>query len=137
MGTVNEKTKVVIPRSRWLRGEGAMKSFLLRASDGKMCCLGHACLALGKTEDDIRQVKSPNSKHKLATHDLYGETTECVHPGKGTRLVVEMPEGITSVPDAVSRAMNLNDVYELPDAEREPLIAQALAEVGLDVEFVD
>ena len=31
--------KVTVDRSK-LRGEGPMDSFLLRATDGKMCCLG-------------------------------------------------------------------------------------------------
>ena len=36
-----------IDRRTWLRGEGASQSFLLREADGKMCCLGFACLAAG------------------------------------------------------------------------------------------
>lgn len=32
--------KLIIDRSRWLRGEGCDASYLLRPADNKMCCLG-------------------------------------------------------------------------------------------------
>ena len=38
---------MVIDRTEWLRGEGTVKSFLLRESDGKRCCVGIYARALG------------------------------------------------------------------------------------------
>ena len=48
-----ETLKVEIDRQKWLRGEGAKASYLLRPSDGKMCCIGFACLAAGCTPEQI------------------------------------------------------------------------------------
>lgn len=31
---------LIIDRTKWLRGEGGAKSFLIRPSDRKMCCIG-------------------------------------------------------------------------------------------------
>jgi hypothetical protein len=45
--------EVVIDRERWLRGEGSTQSFLLRPEDGRMCCIGFACLAADLKPEDI------------------------------------------------------------------------------------
>lgn len=50
--------KVIIDRTRWLRGE-PHKSKLLRESDGKMCCLGFHALACGYTEEQIASKSTP------------------------------------------------------------------------------
>lgn len=51
--------KLTINRRTWLRGEGSEESYLRRAEDGKMCCLGFAAIQLGKlSEDDITSVQS-------------------------------------------------------------------------------
>ena len=55
------KEKLIIDRSKWLRGEGPSRSYLLRAEDGKMCCLGFECLLRGQKEDDILLVKMPSA----------------------------------------------------------------------------
>lgn len=44
---MNELPIVVVDRQTWLRGEGPIESYLLRSSDGKMCCLGSVCVAAG------------------------------------------------------------------------------------------
>lgn len=51
-------TRVVVDRSKWLRGEGSYKSRLLRPADGRMCCMGSAALAKGLSKDEIRDVQS-------------------------------------------------------------------------------
>lgn len=50
---------VVVDRKTWLRGEGSYSSFLLRPNDGKMCCLGFACKALGLRDHEIELVGEP------------------------------------------------------------------------------
>ena len=50
---VEDVLQVKIDRNRWLRGEGTHTSLLRRASDGKMCCLGFLCGALGVKNDVI------------------------------------------------------------------------------------
>lgn len=51
--------KLVIDRSKWLQGEASVVSMLLRPQDGKMCCLGFYCLALGAPEKSINRVHTP------------------------------------------------------------------------------
>lgn len=51
--------KLTIDRSKWLRGEGANDSYLLRERDGKMCCLGFWCLMHGLTAEDISNHETP------------------------------------------------------------------------------
>lgn len=53
-------TRLVITRSRWLRGEGPSKSCLRRGEDGKMCCLGFYCVALGKSDLQITGMSEPD-----------------------------------------------------------------------------
>lgn len=50
---INEFT---VKRSKWLRGEGTIKSKLLRESDNKMCCLGFYCIAAGAEESEILEL---------------------------------------------------------------------------------
>lgn len=109
--------KFTVDRKRWLRGEGEPRSRLLRSSDGKMCCLGFACLAAGHTEDEIRDVATPSG---LA----YRRDGRCLLPNYNT-------------PQMCS-AMEWNDYpgqCELSEARREAIIAERLAEIGLEVTF--
>lgn len=41
---------VVLPNSRWLRGDGEWASFLLRPKDRKQCCMGIAATQMGVTD---------------------------------------------------------------------------------------
>lgn len=50
-------TTLTIDRAAWLRGEGGILSFLLRPSDGKMCCLGFYAEACGMADKDLNGVK--------------------------------------------------------------------------------
>lgn len=51
--------KLIIDRAKWLRGEGSEDSYLVRASDGKMCCLGFYGQACGLDIEAMRDVPSP------------------------------------------------------------------------------
>lgn len=42
-----------VKRSKWLRGEGLVHSYLLREEDGKMCCVGFLTKECGFTDKDI------------------------------------------------------------------------------------
>lgn len=49
--------KVIVDRKRWLHGEGRDGfSVLYREEDGKMCCIGFACVEAGMTIDQITNV---------------------------------------------------------------------------------
>ena len=112
-----EKLHVVVDRSRWLRGEGSMKSFLFRPTDGKMCCLGFACLANGDNESVISGARSP-SAWWIESQALPGIKTNW-----GWNAYVE--------------AMSINDAQDLRDAKREEMLTETLARVGIELTFVD
>ncbi len=124
-----ERVKVIVDRSKWLRGEGTVNSMLLRPSDGKMCCLGFVCLALGRTEEDIRELKSPADRHG-SDFDRAGHGTVLLAAASYNGTTAEMP-------DAVGRAMEVNDSKWIHEDEREVTIINALSQLGIDIEFVD
>lgn len=99
--------KLVIDRTKWLRGEGNSQSRLLRSGDGKMCCMGFYSLACGLKDDEIRD--SPWPDHSES------RVPDWIH-GKG-----------------LSR---LNDSEDIPDALREQRISKIFAKHGVEVEFV-
>lgn len=106
--------KVTIDRSRWLRGEGPARSFLLREEDGKMCCLGFACIAAG-----------------CAPEELAGEKT----PGElGNRNGLPGYFGMRPV---YGDAMELNDSIVMAEDVREASLTKLLSRVGIELEFVD
>lgn len=51
--------KLIIDRKTWLRGEGSAASFLRRSEDGKQCCLGFYCRAVGLSLGQITDNHSP------------------------------------------------------------------------------
>jgi hypothetical protein len=109
--------KLVIDRSRWLRGEGPSTSSMIRLRDEKMCCLGFFGLACGIERDRLLNrlvptiLQSPNWPVWLV--DLGGNTTEA-------RLL-----------------MNTNDSEAMSGAEREAALTAVFASHGVEVEFVD
>jgi hypothetical protein len=111
-------TKLVIDRKRWLRGEGDRTSFLLRPSDGKMCCLGFFGLACGIPASLLDGVPAPQSVLRsewpawlVTRSDIPG----CANPSS------------TCV-----KLMTLND-----DDPDETHIARIFREHGVEVIFVD
>lgn len=137
--------KVVVDRSKWLRGEGAVNSFLLRESDGKMCCLGFVLKqAYDKTDEDLLQFKAPSCTRKSqADGTRVGKSVQ--HPGYGTPLLSS--EGYEETA-AISNAMEVNDLREkdfsvasgqfFVDSEesRERRLIELLATVDIELEFV-
>lgn len=108
--------KFTVDRKRWLHGEGEQRSCLLR-SDGRMCCLGFACLAAGHTEDEIRDVATPNGLTRR-------RDGRCLLPNYNASQIGDAMEWNDCVPDA-----------EFSDAEREAKITERLAQIGLEVSF--
>lgn len=110
-------TKVIIDRKRWLHAE--TNSQLLRKSDGKMCCLGFACLALGFSEEDI-------AGHSTPLH------TKKVIPGLSIKNINN--EYIDT--RTTSYLMWTNDYTGMSDTEREARIIELGKKAGLEFEFV-
>lgn len=110
---------LTIDRSIWLRGEGNLRSFLLRPDDGKMCCVGIYCHAvLGIPKEKLKGVHWPHSSRNLL-------------PPEGAWL--NDPERVTDVNCALAAD---NDCVYIEDDEREHRIATIFAKNGVEVEFV-
>lgn len=120
--------KIVITRSKWLRGSGSYASFLVRYSDGKMCCLGFLGVACGISAADMEGKAAPNH---IKDHFLKWP--------KGTLRENGMPHinnGFDNGP-AIQAAIKHNDDPLLTDDNREELIRNNLKELGIEVEFED
>lgn len=111
--------KLVIDRSRWLRGEGDEDSFLLRPRDCRMCCLGFFGRALGAAEETINDHEAPyfargvNWPEWVFTADRRGHTGD------------------------IRALMDINDDESLGESIRESRIAEIFARHGITVEFVN
>lgn len=51
--TVENPYICVLNPEEWLRGEGNARSFLLRLSDSRQCCMGQLSLRVGQTKEQI------------------------------------------------------------------------------------
>jgi hypothetical protein len=126
--------KLIIDRSKWLRGEGSAKSKLLRASDGKMCCLGQFGLACGFTPDDLVDIASPDDSNGLGkTWKDKGNASFLFRNDGGNSLYVNRT-------DVCCTLMEKNDDYAsdyYTEAERESRIAAIFAANGVTVTFID
>ena len=122
--------KLIIDRSKWLRGEGHEGSMLLRPSDSKMCCLGFFGIACGLKEGQIYEVEDPSS---LACHseDTVWHDGEWLYGPTSTRLSADCDYLID-----VNDNPELKDSASLTEQEREDKIATIFAKHGVEVEFV-
>ena len=109
--------EVTVKRSQWLRGEGGMASFLLRGSDGKMCCMGFAALAAGATPSDIVGRKTVN--------------------GKNTYTMTAQVPAIHATGDDLKALYDNNDNTFLSQAKRETNITIEGLKIGIKFTFVD
>lgn len=110
--------KLVIKRSKWLRGEGGDCSYLLRKSDKKMCCLGFLALACGYTRKNISGYAEPtclvDNKFPLGLIDEKGRSTpKC------------------------NSLMDINDSETFTDSVRELELKILFKKINVRVQFVD
>jgi hypothetical protein len=111
--------KLVIDRAKWLRGKD--DSYLLRPTDGKMCCLGFYAESCGFSLDDlsgktypsalVTDSQIPEAMRWLVT-DEYEDTTTCMSLAR------------------------INDDAGLNEPIREKRVAEEFAINGIEVEFV-
>lgn len=124
--------KLVIDRTKWLRGEGSMNSFLLRDGDEKQCCIGFLCEALGVPREKLKDEKgsqvlldvnlpdwlqTKTSKAQEQTSDLFIAYAVNDYNGEDSE-VDETPIVVTS------------------EEDREARIAEIFARHDVQVEFV-
>lgn len=116
----------VIDRKIWLRGEGSERSALLRAEDGKMCCLGIFLDKCGVPRGRLKGAANPMDPFR-PQQDLNDvpKPAQCLFD-KG------------SLRSQVFNLMGINDaVGEVSEGVREERIAQEFADIGVRVTFVD
>jgi len=116
--------KLTIDRKVWLRGEGGAASKLLRANDGKRCCVGIYLVALGVTDELLTEVSVAHGTGSLR------------------RFVADHTPWLanTHVTDASADANYLysrNDDRGIEESYRERNIAAIFAKHGVEVEFID
>jgi len=126
-----KKLKVIVDRKRWLRGEGATNSSLLRERDGKMCCLGFACLAAGHTEDEIRGRLIPSA---LAAPKVPGMEAVKGFYSYG----ITLSGGARPIEsDRMGEAMSINDNAYFMESVRESKLIAIFDDLGMELSFVD
>ena len=115
--------KLVIDRERWLRGEGAEESKLLRSRDGKMCCFGFLLTGAGMRPGQIVNRSTPV------------DATGSVLSGQLPASCGWTTQGRSLTKDCLT-AMQVNDATDVDDATRERLIGNTFRAHGIDVTFV-
>ena len=116
---MTEINKLVVSRKRWLRGEGSDKSMLLRPLDDKMCCLGFLACQVGAREEDIRDKTEPESPFSSGW-EWPSWMFDSSKPLVGLRY----------------RLMTINDDASLSEEQRESILKEEFAKVGVEVEFI-
>ena len=126
-------TPVVIQRSKWLHGETAKDSYLIRTGDGKMCCVGFMCIARGI---DRRQLEDINTVDAIPN---YAAMVKMRHGcgGFGPLYAInDVPVGSTIRP---CESWHLGDLTTTPmtEARREQEIIERAKPLGVEVTFED
>lgn len=112
--------KYIIDRTKWLRGEGSYDSYLLRSSDGKMCCLGQVSMQCGVMQDDLGGVSAPL---------LLADAQRILLPSW-------LFDGGSHSEDA-TLAMTENDDLDEDDGLREEILKGIFADHGDQLEFIN
>jgi hypothetical protein len=118
--------KLIIDRDKWLRGEGAEHSYLIRPTDCKQCCLGFDLLRRGFTVTELTGNKMPTdvASSEDQADRLQGLVERCCGCHWDSS-------------ELANQLMLVNDSRERDQQEREQEIARLFAEIGVDVEFVN
>ena len=116
------KEKLTINPAIWLHREGAHVSYLLRASDGKRCCLGiYLQDNCGISPDLLQGQGSPRQLPKSIRETL--------------------PDWLSCLSDnntpLVERLMAANDIPTTGERVARLDISSLFAEVGVEVEFTE
>lgn len=124
-------TKFVIDRNVWLRGGPPRDSALLRASDGKRCCLGIYLSACGVDDGDMRDVGDPDGLAGIVRDQLprwMGAEDEALDvwvQAMGVEQLIEINDCEVSEAEMVT------------EADREARLVELFAVYGIEVEFIN
>lgn len=110
--------KLVIDRTKWIRGEAVERSFLIRPEDGKSCCLGFLGCAIGISRETLWSKRMPWGEKDWEPSDwlfqLDSQNRYTVH-----------------------RLAMINDDQSLTEPEREEKLKREFAAVDVEVEFIN
>lgn len=114
--------KLTIDRKRWARGPNTAGNRLLCGENGRMCCLGFLSLALGYSEDQIRNRAMPaelagpsppvfaavddNGCHFVRDAACFNDSPAFKEPAREaalTRLFAEHGGGVKKIPTLFER----------------------------------
>lgn len=126
--------RVVIDRTRWLRGQPMDGTLYRSGQPGKMCCLGFACYQLSEgrlTKEDMEEIGLP---WELASWSYARLGEEETVDQLAERL--NLPEWLVSDEPIVDDLARVNDHEGLSGAEREAEIIRMFASQGVEVKFV-
>lgn len=112
--------KLVIDRSKWLRGESP--SYLL-TNDGSMCCLGFWCKSQGIEDDAIIHRGLPTA---ISPRDLIKAGVTDMEPFLGVNR-----------PWMWDMFASINDDTSINDSERETKLEKLFNNIGYTVEFIN
>jgi hypothetical protein len=111
--------KLVIDRNIWLRGEGGIKSYLLRESDKKKCCIGILMSSLLNIVDD----------------KILGESTAISNEWL-VSLIPQKMEWLKNF-STMNEFYDTNDNSTISDEEREKKLTKLFAAQNIEVEFIN
>ena len=127
---------VQIDRTLWLRGE--KDSSLFRPADGKSCCVGLVCVALGVPKEKMAHVGTIDDlvveftdvpKEFVIENESHHECN-CDNCEEGdTRQYTEK--------HYLSDMYSINDDLATDDTHKETELVPLFAKVGLEVEFIN
>jgi len=127
--------KFTVERSKWLRGIGSEHSFLLRSTDGKMCCLGFLGLACGLDPERITNIDSPNGIPVSSSETARKEWSKTVPEAEG--LFREYVKDNSVVCEQLMETNDMETNDSVDESHREKALTKLFAEIGIEVKFVD
>jgi hypothetical protein len=122
---LNEVKSFVINRSEWLPREAQRlggESFLLHPENGRMCCLGLYLRECGISASTLIGRKMP---HNISSQAKLPDWMLGYHDGNSSDTALKLAK----LNDAV------DDFEEMPLGEREALIVEVFASLGIEVRF--
>lgn len=125
----NDVKEFTVIRSQWNRGaSGTDRQSHLKNEHG-FCCLGFLGLACGLSEDDMFHVGSPAS----------GAIVLKIQAWPASLLSLEKASGVNSIENSkvCFQIIEANDSTVIDDKEREIILTNEFASIGIKVNFVD
>ena len=126
--------KLTIVRSRWARGGASGPSRMLN-DHGSMCCLGFLGRACGYSDTALYRRTDPGAVVRATAAgvkigEMFAADARC-----------SFPEGLLNEEDCLTCAgyslIGVNDNPTLTEDVREESIGRLMAEIGVEVSFVD